>query len=81
MEQSERAKEIETMMLQELAANGWEDTPDNRHAFLSGLNDAWKEDDEDLDTDQAFEKCLYLIAINGMIFIESMKMNLPTTVK
>lgn len=61
---SAKVQEIYDFVLPEMEANDIEDTTLNRYLFLTGVRDAWYEDEE-----SSFEKTLYLIAINGEIMI------------
>jgi hypothetical protein len=65
-----RIEEIYEFVLPEMKANDIEDTTFNRMLFLEGLRDGWKEDSE-----TSLEKSLYMIAINGEIFILKMKLH------
>ena len=38
-----KAEEIEEFMLTQFKEHGFEDTPENRLDFLSGMNDVWDE--------------------------------------
>jgi len=62
--------EIYDTVLPEMAAHDIEDTIENRHIFLTGLRDGWKED-----TDTSTAKSLYMMAINCEILILSMRLN------
>jgi hypothetical protein len=64
-----RRDEIVDWMLTELQAHGFDDTPENRLAFLQGLQQAWEED-----TDVELEKILYQIALNGEIIVLQMRL-------
>ncbi len=57
-----RLAEIYEQILPVMAANHIEDTVPNRIAFLTGLQDAWKEDDN-----TSFEKSLYMLALSTEI--------------
>ncbi len=67
-----RVEEIYEAVLPEMAAHDIEDTIENRITFLTGLQDAWKEDPE-----VSFEKTLYMIALSGEIFNLKLKTLLP----
>lgn len=57
-----RSDEITEAMLEDFKLEDIEDTIENRHAFLTGLRDGWKED-----TSESVEKSLYLMTIGFMI--------------
>jgi len=64
-----KIEEINQFMLEAFEEVGFEDTLENRLAFLQGLQEAWKED-----PDVSLEKALYQIALNGEIMIIEMKL-------
>jgi uncharacterized protein YehS (DUF1456 family) len=68
-----KIEEINQFMLEQFEENGFEDTPENRLAFLQGLQQAWKEDQ-----DVSLEKTLYQIALNGEIMIIQMRIGFST---
>ena len=51
-------EEIYETVLPELASHGFEDTVENRIAALTGLQDAWNEDES-----HSAEKSMYMIAL------------------
>jgi hypothetical protein len=57
--------EINEFVLEELASAGFEDNPENRYAFLTGLRDGWLEDEE---VENPEGKAEYLFAANLEIF-------------
>lgn len=68
MSDNPKVAEINKFMLDEFKANGFKDTTDNRISFLQGLRDGWIEDGSGgLNSEQAFERSLYLLAITGEI--------------
>jgi len=67
--QMTKIEEIYAMLLPELEANDIEDTTEHRLWALEGLRDAWLEDSETI-----FEKTLYMLAINGEIFVLKLKL-------
>lgn len=69
-EDKTKLEEIYEAVLPEMEAHGIEDTDANRHAFLSGMRDAWVEDPF-----KSIEKTLYVVAINLEIARLAAKIN------
>lgn len=63
-----RGEEITEFMVTSLKEGGFEDTPENRLAFLTGLKQAWDED-----TDSSIEKSLYMLALTMLLMLARMK--------
>lgn len=61
---------IEEKMLEEFKLHSIEDTPQNRIEFLTGIQEAWNEDET-----ISFEKSLYKMALSFMIGMEKFKLN------
>lgn len=67
-----RIEEIYATVLPEMDTNDIEDTVENRIVFLTGLQDAWKED-----TDISVEKSMYQVALSTEIFVLKMRVLFP----
>ena len=68
-----RGEIIEEAMVQEMTEQGIDDTPENRLAFLTGLQEGWREDPS-----TSLEKSMYLVTISLMITRYRIKVALPT---
>lgn len=71
-----KVEEINTFMLAQFTEQGFEDTTDNRIAFLEGLRDAWREDVPEPDED-LLGKALYMMALSGEIARLKMSLRWP----
>ena len=72
-----RADEINAFMLSTFEEEGIEDLPENRIAFLKGLQAAWEEpdpEDDTLTTEQAVEKSLYKLALWGELLVLKLRL-------
>lgn len=64
-----KVEEIYDAVLPHMAANGIEDTTENRFYALSGLKDAWAED-----KDESLEKSLYVLALSSELLMLKIKL-------
>jgi hypothetical protein len=64
-----KIEEIYDAVLPHLAANGFEDTTENRFYALTGLKDGWLEDE-----DRSLEKSFYLLAVTGELLMLKIKL-------
>lgn len=64
-----KIEEIYDAVLPHLAANGIEDTTENRFYALTGIRQAWLED-----KDESLEKQLYLMAVTSELLVLEIKL-------
>lgn len=71
-----RIEEIYAEVLPMMKEHEIEDTTENRVAFLQGLYDAWKEDEE-----TNLEKTFYMLSLHSEIMLLRMKLMFPNILK
>lgn len=69
-----RIDAVYEQILPMLADLGAEDTTENRLSALEGLRDAWREDPDPTDPEEAIEKTFWIMAVNTEIFGLKMKL-------